>query len=61
MIKRFIKKLIDIKSKIVIGILGKSKIGRYCLFRLNRNIINQTKFVIRKDIKMSFYVPNEIN
>lgn len=61
MIKRFIKKFIDIKSKILIGILSKSKVGRYFLSRYSRNIINQTKFVAGKNIKMSFYVPNEIN
>ena len=60
-LKKLIKKLIDINVLIFVKILTQLRIGRYFLYKLNNKIISEKKSVEIGDVKLLFYVPNEIN
>ena len=60
-LKKLIKKLIDINVRVFVKILTQLRIGRYFLYKLNNKIINEKKSVEIGDVKLLFYVPNEIN
>ena len=59
--KNFIKKLIDIKLKIFVRIFTQLRLGRYFLYKLNSKIISEKKSVDINNLKLFFYVPNEMN
>ena len=59
--KNFLKKIVNMLVKIFTVFLIKFKVGRYFLFKVNKSIINQTKSIKKGDIKLSFFIPNEIN
>jgi len=59
--KNFIKKLIDIKLKIFVRIFTRLRLGRYFLYKLNNKIISEKKSVDINNLKLFFYVPNEMN
>ena len=60
-LKKLIKKLIDINVLIFVKILTQLRIGRYFLYKLNNKIISEKKSIEIGDVKLLFYVPNEIN
>ena len=60
-LKKLIKKLIDIKIRVLFKILTQLRIGRYFLYKLNNKIVNETKSIEIGNLKLLFYVPNEVN
>ena len=60
-LKKLIKKLVDITVRVFVKIFTQIKIGRYFLYKLNNKIINEKKYIEIGNLKLLFYVPNEIN
>ena len=60
-LKNFIKKLIDIKLKIFVRIFMRLRVGRYFLYKLNNKIMSEKKSVDIGNLKLFFYIPNEMN
>ena len=58
---KLIKKLIDIKIRVLFKILTQLRIGRYFLYKLNNKIVNEKKSIEIGNLKLLFYVPNEVN
>ncbi len=58
--KKLIKKIINLKSQFVVKYLIKYKFFRFILYSLTRNIFNEKKTVSRNEIKLKFYIPNEL-
>jgi len=59
-VKKLIKKIINLKSQFVVKYLIKYKFFRFILYSLTRNIFNEKKTVSRNEIKLKFYIPNEL-
>ena len=61
LLKKVVKKLINLKIKIFINIFSKMKFGRYFLYRFNKNVVNRKKTINLGNQNLIFYIPNEIN
>ena len=44
-LKKLIKKLLDINSAIIVKVLTQLRIGRYFLYKLNSRIVNEKKSI----------------
>ena len=60
-LKKILKKIINIKAILFFKILNSLRIGRYFLYKLTNKIINEKKTIFIEDFKLSFYIPNKIN
>jgi len=60
-LKKLIKKIIEINVLVFFKVLNKLGIGRYILYKLNNKVINEKKTIVTKNSKLLFYVPNETN
>ena len=59
--KKIIKYIIKIFTKVIISFLSSINSGRYFIEELNKNILTKKKIIEHKELKFNFHVPNRLN
>ena len=61
MMKKIIKYIIKIFTKVIISFLSSINSGRYFIDELSKNILTKKKIIKHKELKFNFHIPNRLN
>ena len=59
--KKIIKYIIKIFTKVIISFLSSINSGRYFIDELSKNILTKKKIIKHKELKFNFHIPNRLN